>query len=121
MHLQASAASKWLSKQRIDPNDLRNALLLELLRAREAAAHSGQAVGASGIFRYAAASKALAMLLLCTGSARLQGWETVSAMAHCCQHLLPTFFKKNCYRSSLYCTCQAEKFPAPFLCVVTTL
>jgi hypothetical protein len=54
--LQASAASKWLSKQRIDPNDLRNALLLELLRAREAAAHSGQAVGASGIFRYTAVS-----------------------------------------------------------------
>ena len=51
MHLQASAASKWLSKQRIDPNDLRNALLLELLRAHEAAAHSGQAIGASGIFR----------------------------------------------------------------------
>lgn len=49
---QAGAASKWLSKHRIDPNDPRNALLLELLKAREAAAHSGQAVGAAGIFRY---------------------------------------------------------------------
>jgi hypothetical protein len=53
-HLQASAASKWLSKHRIDPNDPRNALLLELPRAREAAPHSGQAVGAAGVFRCAA-------------------------------------------------------------------
>lgn len=53
MCLQASASSKWLSKHRIDPNDPRNALLLELLRAREAAAHSGQALGAAGIFRCA--------------------------------------------------------------------
>lgn len=50
--VQASAASKWLSKHRIDPNDPRNALLLELLRAREAAAHTGHSVGAAGIFRY---------------------------------------------------------------------
>lgn len=53
-HLQGSAASKWLSKHCIDPNDPCNALLLELLRAREAAAHSGQAVGAAGVFRCAA-------------------------------------------------------------------
>lgn len=45
-------ASKWLAQQMLDPNDPRNAMLLELLRAREAAAHSGSmAAGASDIFR----------------------------------------------------------------------
>lgn len=51
--MQAGAASKWLSKHRIDPNDPRNAMLLELLRVREAAAHTGQAAGLAGIFRCA--------------------------------------------------------------------
>ncbi len=40
-------ASKWLAQELLDPNDPRNAALLELLRAREAAAHSS-GMGAAG-------------------------------------------------------------------------
>ncbi len=48
MCFQASRAqaAKWLSHQAVDPNDPRNAALIELLRAQEAAA------GASGEVRF---------------------------------------------------------------------
>jgi hypothetical protein len=40
-----SAAAKWLSQELLDPNDPRNAALLELLRTRSAAANSGAGPG----------------------------------------------------------------------------
>ncbi|KAF6253850.1 hypothetical protein COO60DRAFT_1463007 [Scenedesmus sp. NREL 46B-D3] len=48
-----SAAAKWLSQELLDPNDPRNAALLELLRTRSAAASSGAAGpgGAPDLFR----------------------------------------------------------------------
>lgn len=55
MQSRSRAASKWLAQHLLDPNDPRNAVLLELLRAREAAAHSSvaaAAAGASDVFRY---------------------------------------------------------------------
>lgn len=55
LHHHASAAAHWLSKAQIDPNDPRNAALLELLKAREAAAHGGGRgadSSAPGLFRW---------------------------------------------------------------------
>eukprot|EP00879_Flechtneria_rotunda_P017698 GHRR01018550.1.p1 GENE.GHRR01018550.1~~GHRR01018550.1.p1 ORF type:complete len:809 (+),score=288.09 GHRR01018550.1:245-2428(+) len=42
-----TADNKWLAGQLVDPNDPRNAMVLELLRAREAAAH-GSSMGHGG-------------------------------------------------------------------------